>query len=217
MTTLNFIELGIVNYAEALSLQKSLHEKRINGEIPDTVIILEHEKVITIGRHGSEANVFLSKERLAQMGVDLFRVERGGDVTYHCPGQVVCYPIIDMTDASKSVKRLVYMLEEAMIRTAAAFGVTAARDEERPGIWVGADKIGAVGLRIERRVTFHGIALNVNCDLTGFSYILPCGLVGKGVSSIEKISGTPASVEDARRIIKSELSSQFEKGLKEPV
>lgn len=215
MTTLNFIELGVTKYGEALRLQKSLHEKRVNGEIGDTVIVLEHEKVVTIGRHGSEANVFYTQERLAQMGVDLFRVERGGDVTYHCPGQIVCYPIIDVTDASKSVKRLVHALEEAMIRTAAAFGVEASRDEERPGVWVGNDKIGAVGLRIERRVTFHGIALNVCCDLTGFSYILPCGLAGRGVSSIEKVSGKPASVEEARKIIKAQLAAQFEKGLKE--
>jgi lipoyl(octanoyl) transferase len=189
--------LGLVPYADALALQGSLVEERKAARIPDTLLLLEHPHVVTIGvRKGGAAHIVATPERLADLGVDVFESGRGGDVTYHGPGQLIAYPILDLTPDRQDVHRYVRDLEEVMIRVCADFGVAAARVHGLSGAWVGAEKIGAVGVRISRWITSHGIALNVNTDLDYFKLIVPCGITDRGVTSLTQSTGTERSASD---------------------
>ena len=193
--------LGRVPYAEAHELQKRVQAARVAGEIPDTLLLLEHPPVVTLGRSArDDGNLLLSREAFAARGFEVHEVGRGGDVTYHGPGQVVAYPILDLKPDRQDVRRYVWTLEEAMIRVAADHGVTAGRIEGCNGAWVGRSKIGAVGVRISRWVTMHGLAFNVSTDLKHFDLIVPCGITDKGVTSLAHETGAevPRSViEDA--------------------
>jgi lipoyl(octanoyl) transferase len=196
--------LGIVSYADGLELQRSLVEERKADRIPDTLLLLEHPHVITIGvRKGGAANLVATPARLAEIGVELFETGRGGDVTYHGPGQLVAYPIFDLRPDRQDVHRYVRDLEEVMIRVCADFGVSASRIPTLSGTWVGAEKIGAVGVRISRWITSHGIAFNVNTDLDYFKLIVPCGISDRGVTSLAKITGTAPAL--------SEIQDSFER------
>jgi lipoyl(octanoyl) transferase len=194
--------LGMVPYAVALELQKRLVEQRKAGEIPDQLLLLEHPPVITLGvkAKAGSANVLATAEMLAAQGVGLFETGRGGDVTYHGPGQLVGYPIISLKPDRCDVHRYVRDLEEVLIRAAGTFGVTAGRSPGLTGIWVGSEKLAAIGVRIARWVTSHGFAFNVTTDLSHFNLIVPCGITDKGVTSLERLLGRPvpmAQVEDA--------------------
>jgi lipoyl(octanoyl) transferase len=198
--------LGLVGYEEALALQKRLVDQRKCGEIDDQLLLLEHPHVITLGvkTRNDLSHVLETPESLAAQGVGLFETGRGGDVTYHGPGQLVGYPIIDLNPGRRDVHRYVRDLEEVLIRAVAEFGILARRIEKLTGIWVeeaGRDaKLAAIGVRISRWVTSHGFALNVNTDLSRFGLIVPCGITDKGVTSIERLVGHPvamAEVEDA--------------------
>ena len=194
--------LGVVPYADGLELQTRLVEQRKAGSIPDQLLLLEHPPVITLGvkARGERAHVLATAETLAAEGVGLFETGRGGDVTYHGPGQLVGYPIISLDPDRRDVHRYVRDLEEVLIRTAAAFGVTAARSPGLTGIWVGSEKLAAIGVRIARWVTSHGFAFNVTTNLSHFDLIVPCGISDKGVTSLERLLGRAvpmAEVEDA--------------------
>jgi lipoyl(octanoyl) transferase len=167
-----------------VALQERLEALRLEGGAPETLIVLEHPPVITLGHRGNRDNVLASRETLASLGVEVFRTSRGGDATYHGPGQVVAYPIVSLRALDLAVGEFVGVLEEAMIRTAADHGVRARRIEGTPGIFVGEDKVGAVGLHVSRGVTTHGLALNVEPDLGHFDLIVPCGLKDHGVTSL---------------------------------
>lgn len=195
--------LGTVPYREALELQRSLVEQRKRGEIPDTLLLLQHPHVLTLGVRGDggRGHILVSSERLATLGVDVFETGRGGDVTYHGPGQLVAYPIIDLDPDRRDVHKYVRDLEAVMIDVCSAFGVRAGRIAGKSGAWVrvpgmpGTDpagppaKIGALGVRISRWVTSHGIALNVWTDLEYFQLIVPCGIAEYGVTSLERETG----------------------------
>ncbi len=181
--------LGSVPYAEAHALQERLVAARQAGEIGDVVLLLEHPKVITLGRAAKQEHVLFSEEALEARGYELFATGRGGDVTFHGPGQLVMYPILDLKPDREDVRRYVRDLEEAMIRTCADHGVRAERVSGLNGAWVGNNKIGAVGVRLSRWVTMHGLALNVSTDLSSFNAIVPCGLAGRGVTSLGKELG----------------------------
>lgn len=194
--------LGVVPYAEGLELQQRLVERRKAGEIPDQLLLLEHPPVITLGvkTRKDRSHVLATPERLSELGVELFESGRGGDVTYHGPGQLVGYPIISLKPDRCDVHRYVRDLEEVLIQTAAHFGVTAARLPGLTGIWVGSEKLAAIGVRIARWVTSHGFAFNVSTNLSHFNLIVPCGIADKGVTSLERLLGRPvamAEVEDA--------------------
>ncbi len=179
-----FCKLGTIGYEEAHALQKELQAKRIAGEIGDTVLLLEHYPVVTLGRSATEQHVLASRETLEARGVTVHEVGRGGDVTYHGPGQLVAYPIIDLKPDRRDVRKYVWSLEETMIQTCADFGLDASRMEGLNGAWIGDRKVGAVGVRISRWVTMHGLALNANTDLSHFDLIVPCGIQDKEVTSI---------------------------------
>jgi lipoyl(octanoyl) transferase len=181
--------LGRVPYREAWALQKQLAGRRADGAIGDRLLLLEHPPVLTLGRHGDDAHVLAGPDELARRGIEVIRVERGGEVTYHGPGQLVAYPILRLADRGILLRPYVRALEAAMAATCAAFGVTAGRRDGHPGCWVDADgprprKVGALGVRVERGVTYHGIALNVAPDLADFELIDPCGVPGLVSTSI---------------------------------
>jgi len=187
--------LGIVEYQAALALQQSLVERRKRGEIPDQLLLLEHPDVITLGvkTRSDRSHVLETPEALAARGVALFETGRGGDVTYHGPGQLVGYPILDLKPDRCDVHRYVRDLEDVLIRAVAQFGIVAGRVAGLTGIWVGErgreDKLAAIGVRISRWVTSHGFALNVNTDLSGFGLIVPCGIRERGVTSMQRLLG----------------------------
>ena len=181
--------MGIVGYAEALALQRSLVEERKAGRIPDTLLLLQHPAVITLGvkGDGGRANIVATPGRLAELGIEVHEAGRGGDVTYHGPGQLVGYPIIDLKPDRCDVHRYVRDVEEVMIRVCADWGVGASRVKGQTGAWVGVEKIAAIGVRISRWVTSHGFALNVATDMEHFSLIVPCGISDRGVTSLERL------------------------------
>jgi len=191
-----FCRLGTVDYAEAHRLQKDLQAKRIAGEIGDMVLLLEHAPVLTLGRSAKEQHVLAPRAVLEARGIAVHEVGRGGDVTYHGPGQLVAYPIIDLKPDRKDVRKYVWSLEETMIRTCRDFGLSAMRVQGLNGAWTDDRKIGAVGVRISRWVTMHGLALNVNSDLSYFELIVPCGIPDKTVTSLSAELGRTVYIDD---------------------
>jgi lipoyl(octanoyl) transferase len=200
--------LGPLQYRNALEVQHRLVAERADRRIPDQLLLLEHPPVLTLGRSSDPAHVLADEATLAARGIEVVRVERGGEVTYHGPGQLVAYPIVALADRGLMIRPFVRALEAAMTATCTAFGVVAGRRDAHPGSWCDADgpeprKIGALGLRVERGVSYHGIALNVSTDVTDFELIEPCGMPGLVSTSIAIERGdvaarpTTASVESA--------------------
>jgi len=186
--------LGLIEYRRAYQLQKRLARSRIDGEIGDRLLLLEHPPTVTMGRFGRMENVVASPARLAREGISLVFSDRGGDVTYHGPGQLVGYPIIDLRRRDRDVRQYIHDLEEVVIGVLADFGISAARDSTHPGVWVNSEGIAAIGLSIRRWVSMHGFALNVSLDLSPFSLINPCGLSGRRATSISRQLGREVPV-----------------------
>jgi lipoate-protein ligase B len=197
--------LGRVPYLEAWDLQKRLATARSEGAIPDQLLLLEHPSVLTLGRGADESHVLATPDELEALGIEVLRVERGGEVTYHGPGQLVAYPIIRLADRGLLLRPFVRALEAAMAETCAAFGVTAGRREGHPGCWVDPEgeaprKIGALGIRVERGTSYHGIALNVDVDHAAFGLIDPCGMPGLVSTSVAREAGTPHEAPSTERV-----------------
>ncbi len=211
MKPLEIRRLGRVRYADGLALQERLVRERQAGTIPDTLLLLEHEPVFTLGRNARSENVLFPEEELRARGFDVFEAGRGGDVTYHGPGQVVGYPILDLSPDRRDVHRYVRDLETVMIRTCGDYGIEAARVDGRTGCWVGPEKIGAIGVRIARWVTSHGFALNVANDLTPFQLIVPCGIRDRGVTSLSRLVEREPSLDDVMDHLASHLQAVFER------
>jgi len=210
--------LGLVRYADALELQRGLVEERKAGRIPDTLLLLQHPHVVTIGvRKGGAANIVASPARLRELAVEVFETGRGGDVTYHGPGQLVGYPILDLRPDRQDVHRYVRDLEEVMIRVCADHGLVAGRIQGLTGAWVGGDKIGAIGVRISRWITSHGFAFNVNTDLEYFRLIVPCGISDRGVTSLAKLTGRMHSLTDVEDRFLQHFVDVFEREVAGPV
>ena len=203
--------LGVVSYADGLELQKQLVEQRRRGEIPDQLLLLEHPPVITLGvkSRNDRSHVIATEETLEAEGVEVFETGRGGDVTYHGPGQLVGYPILDLKPDRCDVHKYVRDLEEVMIRTAASFGVTAGRIPGLTGAWVGQEKLAAIGVRIARWVTSHGFAFNVNTSLQHFDFIVPCGITDRGVTSLERLLGRPVPMAEVETAIENAFRDVF--------
>jgi lipoyl(octanoyl) transferase len=203
--------LGRVEYGGALELQQRLVEQRKRGEIPDQLLLLEHPDVITLGvkTRNDLSHVLETRETLATRGVALYEAGRGGDVTYHGPGQLVGYPILDLKPDRCDVHRYVRDLEEVLIRAVAEFGIDAGRIVGLTGIWTGQEKLAAIGVRISRWVTSHGFALNVNTDLSRFGLIVPCGIADKGVTSMERLLGRRLPMVEVENAVLRAFQSVF--------
>jgi lipoyl(octanoyl) transferase len=200
--------LGRIPYREAWHLQKRLAAARASGAIPDQLLLLEHPAVLTLGRQADESHVLATPAELAARGIEVVRVERGGEVTYHGPGQLVAYPIIRLADRELLLRPLVRALEAALVATCAADGVIAARRDGHPGCWIDPDgpdprKIGALGIRVERGTTYHGIALNVDVDLADFELIDACGMPGIASTSIAREAGRPDERPQTREVARA--------------
>ena len=206
-------QLHVVTYENGMRLQQKLVEMRQREEICDQLLLLEHPPVITLGRGGDVRNLVASPSLLRNERVRFFETTRGGDITYHGPGQVVGYPIVHLGEGNRDVRKYVTNLEEVLIRTVAEYGITAARVDGRRGIWVGNDKIAAIGVRIARWVTSHGWALNVNTNLDHFRLITPCGLHGTGVTSIAHQIGREVPIEEVREILAANFAEVFQRDL----
>lgn len=206
--------LGLVPYGEAHELQKQLVEKRKADEIPDTFLLLQHPHVITLGRAADRTNILADEATRARLGVELYETGRGGDVTYHGPGQLVGYPIIKLLPGRQDIRRYVRDLQEVLIRTARDFGVEAeSRSGEHVGVWVGDDKLAAIGIRISRWVTMHGFAFNVTTDLNYFQLIVPCGLQGHGVTSLQQLTGKQFALPEVAERVKQHFGVVFNRSI----
>jgi lipoyl(octanoyl) transferase len=200
-------DLGRIGYAAAFAVQRDLVEKRKQGEIPDQLLFVEHPHVITMGRNGHDSNLLASEETLNAAGVEFHPTNRGGDVTYHGPGQVVAYPIFDLRDWKRDVMAYVRALEQVIVDALAGFGIAGGRVSGATGVWVGEAKIAAIGVHISRWITSHGFALNVSTDLEYFRYIVPCGLT-KPVTSMAAL-GCQAARDEVIEALVREFPRQF--------
>jgi lipoate-protein ligase B len=200
----------VVPYAETWDLQARLVEARAAESLPNNVVlVLEHPAVFTLGKRGGRENLLVPEDTLARHGIPIVQVERGGNITYHAPGQLVVYPIIHLQRVGIKVVDMVHHLEEVMIRTCAEWGIQAGRNPLNRGVWVGLKKIGAIGIAVRRGVSFHGMALNVNIDLGPFCWIQPCGLEGVGVTSMRMESELDLDMAEVRRVLTQHMQSVF--------
>jgi len=206
--------LGLVPYADGLELQRRLVEERKADRIPDTLLLLQHPHVLTIGvKKDGKEHILATPDRLSSLKVDVFETGRGGDVTYHGPGQLVGYPILDLNPDRRDVHRYVRDLEEVMIRVCADYGLSGDRVKGFSGAWIGDEKIGAIGVRISRWITSHGFAFNVTTDIDFFNLIVPCGIADKGVTSLAaKLGKAPAMSEVEVHFIEH-FANVFERSL----
>ncbi|WP_432403034.1 lipoyl(octanoyl) transferase LipB [Wukongibacter sp. M2B1] len=193
---LNVLLLGRCEYKKALEIQCDILKKRQNGDIEDTLILVEHLPVITMGRRAEKAHIIGSEKLLNKNGIKVFETNRGGDVTYHGPGQIVGYPIFDLKRYGMGIRRFVENLEEVFISLLKdIYNIDAGRNEENTGVWIGRNKITAIGLAVKRGVTMHGFAFNVNTNLDHFKFIVPCGIRDKGVTSVAELVGKTVDFE----------------------
>jgi len=209
--------LGLADYADGLCVQRERVAARKADVIPDTLLLLEHPHVYTLGRNAKKDNILLSSEQLATRGVQVFEIDRGGDVTYHGPGQLVGYPILDLAQHRRDIAWYMRSLEEVLIAVAQDYGIEAGRFAGAPGVWVGNDKLAALGVHISRWVTSHGFAFNVNTDLRYFNWIVPCGLRDKGVTSLQKLSGRRVEMSEVIARVVCHFGKVFELEMVEKV
>jgi lipoyl(octanoyl) transferase len=202
-------------YGPALELQFELVEKRRREEIPDTLLLVEHPPVITMGRKAPDSDILVPMGDLEQQGVEVHRITRGGEATYHGPGQIVGYTIINLYNHQRQLRRFIENMEEVFIRVLGSeYGITAGRDDEHRGVWVGSEKITAIGIAVSRAITMHGFAFNVQPDLSHFDWIVPCGIRDRGVTSLEKLLGHRVDFELAKRQVARTFCEVF--GYEEP-
>ncbi|MCA1840147.1 MAG: lipoyl(octanoyl) transferase LipB [Actinomycetota bacterium] len=211
MKTLSVVDAGVVPYVTALRWQKELHTRRVADEMGDVLLLLEHPHVYSLGRRFADQHLIASRQELAARGIEVHESDRGGSITYHGPGQLVAYPIIDLRrpdrDLPDTIKYL-RILEEAIIRTVRAFGLISTRRESMTGVWVGDSKLAAIGVNISQGVSRHGLAINVTTDLSFFEGMIPCGLEGRSVTSLDSL-GVPARMDQVKRQLSSELATLF--------
>jgi lipoyl(octanoyl) transferase len=202
-------DLGCQDYESTLDLQRRLVEQRKKSEISDTLILVEHDRVYTMGRNAKDKNVVMSEAELDQRGIRLIRTDRGGDVTYHGPGQLVGYPIMNIGGDGRGVLWYVQKLEEVICSTLEKFGLKGATNPHNRGVWIGNDKIAAIGVRVTRQVTMHGFAFNVAVNLDDYKGIIPCGIVGKGITSLDRFVPS-VSIDEVKKKVILEFVRVFE-------
>ena len=200
--------IGRKSYKAVWDLQKEMQQQRIKGDIEDTLILVEHDPVYTLGKNANEDHLLQSRDQ----SVDVFNIERGGDITFHGPGQLVGYPILDLSNYKKSVSWYMRTLEQVLIDTLIEFKIIAQRNDGLTGVWVGDQKIAALGVRISRWVTMHGFALNVNPDLSFYDGIIPCGIFDHGVTSMEQLLGETQNNDNVKNMVIKKFNKYFIKG-----
>lgn len=203
--SVNVMDLGKRPYEEVWNLQKDLQQKRINKEIEDVLILVEHDPVYTLGKNADVNHLLQSRDR----SIDVFNIERGGDITFHGPGQLVGYPILDLANYNKSVSWYMRSLEQLTIEVLKEFGILANRVEGLTGVWVGDEKIAAQGVRLSRWVSMHGFSLNVNPDLSFYDGIIPCGIFDRGVTSIQQLLGTTQKMAKVKSLVINKFDQIF--------
>ncbi len=203
------LDLGKKSYKEVWVLQKKIHEQRVDSSIPNTLILVEHDPVITMGKSGDEGNLLFSVDSLKKKGVEYYQIERGGDVTYHGPGQLVGYPIFNVRDGLAGIKPFINGIEEAIIATLMHFGIRAYRKEKMIGVWTEKGKVCSIGVAVKRWVSFHGFALNVNTDLSYFDLIVPCGLKNVEMTSMQQILGKQLSMDRVKKSVVQNFGMMF--------
>lgn len=208
---LNILDFGCKDYKEVWNLQKIIHKKRIDREIADTLILVEHKPVITMGKSGKEDNLLIPTKSLKDKGIDFYRIERGGDVTYHGPGQVVGYPIFNIKDGLIGIKPFIDRIEDVIIATLKEFGIKGKKRAKMIGVWTETGKICSIGIAVKRWVSFHGFALNVNTNLKYFDYIVPCGLKNVTMTSMQKILNKKIPINEVKEFLVKNFSSFFKK------
>ncbi|MCX7992184.1 MAG: lipoyl(octanoyl) transferase LipB [Fimbriimonadales bacterium] len=206
----HLLDLGLIRYEPALELQRKLHAQRVAGEIPDTLLLLEHMPVITLGKAFHPEHLRYAREFYAQQGIELYPTDRGGDVTCHNPGQLVGYPVFDVSQHGRDLHKFLRDLEETLIRALADFGIEAHREPGFTGAWVGNAKIAAIGIKVTRWVSMHGFALNVNNDLRLFNTIVPCGIADRPVTSMAQVLGRAIPIESVKRSVVSAFEAVFQ-------
>lgn len=201
--------LGLTDYSDGLALQARAVERLRAGEAPEQLFLLEHPHVFTLGRGADGSNIIADRARLESLSIEVHETGRGGDVTYHGPGQMVGYPIINLKPDRCDVHRYVRDVEEVLIRVVADFGVTGERIKGLTGVWVGNEKVAAIGVRIARWITSHGFALNVNTNLNYFGLIIPCGITGKGVTSLSRLLGREVDMREVASSVERNFGEVF--------
>lgn len=210
MRSVGVINLGRTDYKGCWDLQQRLFDQRSAGEVSDLLLLTEHDHVYTIGKGGDKNHLLANDEELESRGVAVYQNDRGGDITYHGPGQLVGYPILDLNNYYLDLHRYLRDLEEVIIRTLAGYGVSASRNADYTGVWVGNDKICAIGVKTSRWITMHGFAFNVNTDLSYFERIIPCGILEKGVTSLQQILGRKIDLSDVAAQVVEKFSLVFQ-------
>jgi lipoyl(octanoyl) transferase len=201
--------IGRTRYADAWTLQQEIWKLRHTGAIQDILLLTEHEHVYTLGKSTDDNHLLASEEELKISGTDVFHIDRGGDITYHGPGQIVGYPIIDLNNYFLDIHRYMRCLEEVLIRALSTFGILAGREKNMTGVWVNDEKIAAIGVKVSRWVTMHGFALNVNTDLSKFDRIIPCGIFHKGVTSVQQKLRQEVPIESVEKAIVESFADVF--------
>ncbi|MBI1804074.1 MAG: lipoyl(octanoyl) transferase LipB [Ignavibacteria bacterium] len=203
------LDLGLTEYKSTWDLQRRLFELRVAGRIPDILLLNEHQHVYTFGKSSDDNHLLADDTELRAKGAEVFHIDRGGDVTYHGPGQLVGYPILNLNNFYNDVHRYLRDIEEVIIRTLTGYGITARRDNDYTGVWVGSDKIAAIGVKVSHWVTMHGFALNVNTDLSYFDRIIPCGIFHRGVTSLQRLLGKEISLSEVSEHIMFHFGKVF--------
>jgi len=209
LKTANLLNVGLLDYEKAWQLQRKIHQKRVSGESPDTLIFCEHPHTYTIGKTGYDAHLLADENTLARQGVQVHRIDRGGDITYHGPGQIVGYSILDLHDHYLDVHRYLRDIEQVIINTLAEYDIRAERDESYTGVWVNGEKIAAIGVKVSRWVTMHGFAFNVNVDLSYFNNIVPCGISDKAVTSLGSLKRQKMDMREVVGKVADNFSDTF--------
>lgn len=207
---LDYLDLGLVDYKEAWDMQKSLYEKRLNGEIPDTLLLLEHPHTYTLGKTANKNNLVGSDKYLNAKGIKVYDIDRGGDITYHGPGQIVGYAIFDLKKWKQDTHLYLRALEKVIIRTCSDCGLSTSMDEQHTGVWVDDRKICAIGIKVSRWITMHGFAFNVNTDLELFGGIIPCGINDKEVTSLKYELNKIFDIQSIKELVVKNVKDIFE-------
>lgn len=205
-----YSNLGTVSYQEAWDLQRTIHMMRISGAIGDTLLLLEHPHTYTLGKTADRTNLIGSEEYLEKNGISVFEIDRGGDITYHGPGQIVGYPIIDLNKWKPDTHLYLRNLEEVIIKVLAEYGIESGRKPEYTGVWVGESKIAAIGIKISRWVTMHGFAFNINTDLELFNGIIPCGIKDKEVTSLSRLLKREVNIDEVKQKLRDQFVLHFD-------